>query len=180
MGAMMNCEHLSDSVIQEFLDKQASLPNSARRHLHECIRCQETLDAYRDLYATLTKANSPQLSRAFADRVMAQVAAVRPVPQLSRAAVPHWLWVGATVLGAVAISALAMGPAACQSLLAQFQGLWSSSLNGLQAGTSKYLADLNLKPVTAVMSILTLGGIVLMDRLLVRVRRTRRLMSPMV
>jgi len=180
MGAIMNCEHLSDSVIQEFLDKQASLPNSARRHLHECIRCQETLDAYRELYSELAAVDSPQLSRAFADRVMTQVAAARPVPQLSRIAVPQWAWVGATVLGAVAISAMAMGPAACQNLLAQFQGLWSTSLSGFQTGTSRYLADLNLKPVTAVMSILTLGGIVLMDRLLVRVRRTRRLMSLMV
>jgi len=176
----MNGEHLGDILIQEFLDKQVSLPILAKRHLQECKQCREALEGYRELYAALAEADSPQLSPAFADRVMEQVSETRPVRQLSRIAVPQWAWVGATVLGALAISALAVGPAACQNLLAQFQGLWGSSLNGVQAGASKYLAELNLKPITAVLSILTLGGIVLMDRLMVRVRRSRRLMSLMV
>ena len=173
----MNHEHLSDSLIQEFLDKKATLPIAAKRHLQECSQCQEAVDTYRALYAELATADSPQLSPAFADRVMEQVATLRPYKQLSEVVVPQWLWVGALILGAIAASAIAIGPAACQNLLVQFQGLWNSSLSGLQTGASKYLADLNLKPITAVLSILTLGGIFLMDRLLVRVRRSRRLMS---
>jgi hypothetical protein len=176
----MNREHLSDSTIQEFLDKQAALPISARRHLRDCRECQETLDAYRELHATFGTIEAPHLPSTFADRVMTRVVTLQPAGQLRRAVVPLWLWTGASVVAAVAISALVMGPTACQNLLAQFHELWSSSLSGLQTGTSKYLADLNLKPVTAVMSILTLGGIVLMDRLLARVRRSRRLMSLMV
>lgn len=177
MGAIMNHEHLSDRLIQEFLDTKATLPIAAKRHLQECDQCQEAVDAYRELYTELAVIDLPQLSPAFADRVMKQVALARPVSRLSRTAVPQGVWIGAMIVGAVAISAVAMGPTTCQNLLAQFQGLWSSSLNSVQTGASKYLADLNLKPITAVLSILTLGGIVLMDRLLVRVRRSRRLMS---
>ncbi len=176
----MNREHLSDSLIQEFLDKQTPLPISARSHVQECDQCRETLETYREIYVSLSAVDSPRLSSSFADRVMERVRSLRPVARQTDAAAHSWLWTGAIVVGAVAISAVAIGPAACQNLLGQLHELWSGSWSGLQSAATKYLAELSLKPTTAALTVVALGGIVLMDRLLVRVRRGRRLISLMV
>ena len=176
----MNSRHLNDDLIQAFLDNETALPSEAGRHLHECSQCREAVETYRELYASLGTIQSPELSPAFADRVMVRVEKVRPVWMPSGAKVPHGVWIGAMVVGAATISAAVIGPTACQNLLAQFHDLWNSGLRGLETGTSKYLTELNLKPVTVFLITLTLGGTVLMDRLMARVRRSRRFMSLMI
>lgn len=173
----MKSRHLSDELIQEFLDSGISLPAEAGRHLQECAECRQTVEAYRELFVSLRGDYSSPLSPAFGAQVMERVSRLSPKAHSTKVVVPQWLWIGGTVVAAVGISALAMGPTALQNLLVQFHGLWSSSVNDVQAGTSKYLADFDLKPMTAMLSATTLGGIILMDRLLVRVRRGRRLMS---
>ncbi|PWB72146.1 hypothetical protein C3F09_07010 [candidate division GN15 bacterium] len=175
----MISEHLSEDLIQEFLDERAVLPADARAHLLECSECRETLGTYRELFASLDTVRFPELPANFTDRIMEQVETARPLSVRSQETVPQWLWIGATVVGAVAVSAVVMGPAALQNLLAQFTELWSSGVSSARTDISTYAADFNLKPMTAMLSAVTLGGIIIMDRLLVRVRRSRRFMSLM-
>ena len=176
----MKREHLDDNLIQEYLDGRQRLSDEARCHLHECADCREAVEYYRQVYVAAEGAGSPRLSEAFADRVMGRISSLEPKRQPVRVHVPQWLWVGGLTAGAFVVTAAVLGPSTVREIVAPFNNLGNEGLNGLRSGMDKYLSELNLKPVTAVLSVVTLGGIILMDRLLVRVRRTRRFLSLMV
>ena len=180
MGATMKREHVNGSLIQEYLDGTATLSADVQAHLLECVECREAVEQYREVYTAIDGSNEPRLSEAFADRVMGRVASLESKRLRGRRDVPQWLWVGGLTVGACLISALVVGPTALRDIAVQFYGLGSEGLTGFQTVTSKYFQYFNVKPITALLSIVTLGGIVLMDSLLVRVRRSRRFMSLMV
>ena len=118
----MKNEHLDDEVIQSFCDNADSLSRVARQHLTTCEQCREAVTAYRELYRTLGTVTLPALSEQFGDTVMRAIAAVHPAPVRSRADIPQWLWVGAMLAGAGAISSVVIGRTAFQGILAHFTG----------------------------------------------------------
>ena len=70
----MAIEHLSDTMLQEYLDgNRDRLDNEIIDHLESCNICQTRLEQYRILYGELETDPIPELSPDFAQSVMTQI-----------------------------------------------------------------------------------------------------------
>ena len=175
--------HLTDTQIQEYLDGNGLADYSVFAHLSECSECRRCCDEYRELFAALGAAPAPKSSPGLEHAVMHRVTSL-PLP--TRHVRPAWMPTVAVAAAVSAIAAASLGvvawmyPDASDRLSSSFSSTLVGSLHSIEAITAGLLARVSLQPETVLISVLALGGLLAVDRLILRVRRSHHRISLMV
>jgi hypothetical protein len=175
--------HLNDQQIQEYLDNRTNPDDSAYRHLESCTTCRESLEMYRELCSRLGSTEQPILSPDFADRTMRRIGRNERLPVRSQSVWQRPLVVvgGCSLFLAVAILAtVSLAPGPLQKAMAFSEASLLSIGSSIMGAIRPLFTEFNMKPLIVLFSIITLIGTALLDRIIIKYRRTRRLISLMV
>lgn len=94
----MDFEHLTDDMIQEYLDGNLGRDSEKiERHLETCILCSEKAESYRSVFAGLGKERGFELSADFADAVVSSVGLSGRTTFIQRHAAGVLMVIGAAV-----------------------------------------------------------------------------------
>lgn len=104
---------------------------------------------------------------------------VSSLPLPGKHATPAWIpTVAVTAAVAVSLGAVAwVYPDAASRLFSSFSSALAGSLHSIETITASLLVKVSLQPETVLSSILALGGLVAIDQLIFRVRRSHRTIS---
>lgn len=168
--------HLADDQIQEHLDGRRKLPASDLAHPESCPACRQAFEAYRLLFADLATFKQPELSATFADTVMRRLLIVSPAPDRIPS---RWSGVAITAAGwamfavAAVLTLTLADPEFVQKVTVGMRASIQSVEAALRNSAGSVTSELNTKPLMLLFSVLTFTGVALLDRVIIRLRRTQ-------
>jgi anti-sigma factor RsiW len=179
----MKEQHLTDDQIQEYLDGKISLPSTDQDHLRSCPHCKQTLSDYQGVATILNSSPAPQLSKSFADQVMARISTEETIAVKAE---QKWATVGyvasafSIIAAVVVVFILFIDKNVLNQWISTVLSPFQAVQGTLKSSFSQQLAELGISPTLLLSTALTIMIIAVADRAIVFYRRTHRLFSLMM
>ena len=168
--------HLTEQQLQHYCEGALAEDREVIGHLHSCAVCREAVRQYQMLYGALKTPPEFVLSDNFADTVMKRLPdeAIIPVTLDRRSARRDLLAVVSAVVAMVIATIIFVGPTGIASFFTRSIGVPALDLSSLVTPLSRQLEKADINPIFLLFALVTLGGVLLVDRIIALYRRHAR------